>query len=95
LSKSHRQVLISTRETSPVSIAAITGYTLLKLVGGQVIHELSKYGLADIHPSLSAIRPDARRAGFSLTRAQKVEIEKSTLPPIALIQSRLSRTKKV
>jgi hypothetical protein len=78
-----------------VSIAATTGYTLLKLVAGQVIHELSKYGLAGIHPSLSAMSPDVRRAGLSPTRANKVEIEKSNLPPITLIQSRLSRTKKV
>jgi hypothetical protein len=38
-----------------VRVTAITGDTLLKLVGGQVRHELSKYSLTDIHPSLSAI----------------------------------------
>jgi len=38
-----------------VRITAITRDTLLKLVGGQMPHELSKYSLTDIHPSLSAI----------------------------------------
>jgi hypothetical protein len=38
-----------------VRVTAITGDTLLKLVGGQVPHELSEYSLADIHPSLSTI----------------------------------------
>jgi hypothetical protein len=54
-----------------VSITAITGHTLLKLVGGQVVHELSKNGLAGIHPSLSAIGQGVRRGGFSPARAQK------------------------
>jgi hypothetical protein len=54
-----------------MSITAITGHTLLKLVGGQVVHELSKNGLADIHPSLSAIGQGARCGGFSPARAQK------------------------
>jgi hypothetical protein len=53
-----------------VSITAITGHTLLKLVGGQVVHELSKNGLAGIHPSLSAIGQGARRSGFLPARAQ-------------------------
>jgi hypothetical protein len=54
-----------------VSITAITRYTLLKLVGGQVVHELSKNGLAGIHLSLSAIGQGVRRGGFSPMRAQK------------------------
>ncbi len=53
LCKGHCQVLIPTGESSPVRIAAIACDTLLKLVGGHMIHELGKYGLADIHPSLS------------------------------------------
>jgi hypothetical protein len=53
-----------------VSITAITGHTLLKLVGWQVVHELSKNGLAGIHPSLSAIGQGACRSGFSPARAQ-------------------------
>jgi len=36
-----------------------------------VVHELSKNGLAGIHPSLSAIGQGARRSGFSPARAQK------------------------
>jgi hypothetical protein len=54
-----------------VSITAITGHTLLKLVGEHVVHELSKNSLAGIHPSLSAIGQGARRGGFSPARAQK------------------------
>jgi hypothetical protein len=36
-----------------------------------VVHELSKNGLAGIHPSLSAIGQGARCGGFSPARAQK------------------------
>jgi hypothetical protein len=71
LREGHRQVLAPARETSPVSITAITGHLLLKLVGGQVVHELSKNGLAGIHPSLSAIGQGARRGGFSPARSEK------------------------
>jgi hypothetical protein len=69
-----------------VSITAITGHTLLKLVGGQVVHELSKNGLAGIHPHC---RPSAKvpAAAVFLPRApRKVQIEKSAIPPTALIQ---------
>ena|SRR5947208_13592711 len=50
LREGHRQILVPARETSPVRVTAITGDTLLKLVGGQVRHELSEYSLADMHP---------------------------------------------
>ena len=79
LREGHRQVLVPARETSPVSITAITGHTLLKLVGGQVVHELSKNGLAGIHPSLSAIGQGARCGGFSPARAQKSPNRKNRL----------------
>ena len=36
-----------------MSIAAIARDTLLKLVGGQMVHQLSEDGLTEIHPSLS------------------------------------------
>jgi hypothetical protein len=79
-----------------VSITAITGHTLLKLVGGQVVHELSKNGLAGIHPSLSAIGQSARRSGLSPARAQRrVQIEKSILPANTLIPSWLVDFQKV
>jgi hypothetical protein len=74
-----------------VSIAAISNDTLLKLVGGQVVHELSKNGLAGIHPSLSAIGEESAAAVFSPRAPETVEIEKSDLPPITLILSHLSR----
>ena len=95
LREGHRQVLVPARETSPVSITAITGHPLLKLVGGQVVHELSKNGLAGIHPSLSAIGQGARRGGFSPARLRKVQIEKSNPPPTAPIQQQLSTLEKL
>jgi hypothetical protein len=76
LSESHGQVLVPARETSPVTIAAITGYALLKVVGGQVVHELSEYSLVGIHPSLSAICPALRCGGFARRRTRKLQIEK-------------------
>lgn len=66
-----------------MSIAAITSDTLLKLVGGQVVHELSKNGLAGIHPSLSVKDPLS-------CAPEEVEIEKSAFTPIALIQRQFS-----
>jgi hypothetical protein len=78
-----------------VSITAITGHTLLKLVGGQVVHELSKNGLAGIHPSLSAIGQGAAAAAFLPRAPRKVQIEKSAIPPTALIQRTLSNSEKV
>jgi hypothetical protein len=45
-----------------VRVAAIARHTLLKLVRWQMIHELSKNSLADIHPLLSAIVPEASAA---------------------------------
>ena len=62
-------------------ITTITIYALLKLVGGQVVHELSKNGLAGIHPSLSAIGQDARCGGFSPARAQKSSNRKIEASP--------------
>jgi len=56
-----------------------------------VVHELSKYGLAGIHPSLSAIGEESAAAVSSPRAPEKVEIEKSDLPPITLILSHLSR----
>jgi hypothetical protein len=46
-----------------------------------VVHELSKNGLAGIHPSLSAIGQGARRSGFSPARAQKSSNRKIASSP--------------
>jgi hypothetical protein len=48
LSERHRQ-MVPAREASKVSIPSIARQTLLKLVGRQVIHELSEDGSAEIH----------------------------------------------
>ena len=63
LCKGHCQILVPTREPSPMRVTAITGDTLLKLVGGQVRHKLSEYSLADIHTSLSVNSNPGVRAG--------------------------------
>jgi hypothetical protein len=75
-----------------VSIAAITSDTLLKLIGRQVIHELSKNGLAGIHPSLSVNGAGSAAAAQPPGAPEKVQIEKSNFTPIALIQRQLSRS---
>ena len=77
LREGHRQILVPARETSPVRVTAITGDTLLKLVGGQVRHELSEYSLADVHPSLSAIAAVSAPAVLGRVSPEKVQIEKS------------------
>src|SRR6266851_6378125 len=79
LREGHRQILVPARETSPVRVTAITGDTLLKLVGGQVRHELSEYSLADVHPSLSAIAAVSAPAVLGRASPEKVQIEKSKL----------------
>jgi hypothetical protein len=73
-----------------VSIATITGDTLLKLVGGQVVHELGKYGLAGIHPSLSVNSAGTAVVFPSPLAREKVEIEKSNHASTALIPCWLS-----
>ena len=80
LREGHRQILVPARETSPVRVAAIAGDALLKLVGGQVIHELGENSLADIHPSLSAIQRSSGRSGSPVS-PRKVQIEKSRNQP--------------
>jgi hypothetical protein len=62
-----------------VRVTAITGDTLLKLVGGQVRHELSEYSLADVHPSLSAIATVSAPTVLGRVSPEKVQIEKSKL----------------
>ena len=44
-------------------VTAVTGDTLLKLIGGQVRHQLSEYSLADIHPLIVGKRDPGIRAG--------------------------------
>src|SRR5436190_937248 len=61
LGKRHRQILIAAREASPMSITAIARDALLKLVGGQMVHQLSEDSLTEIHPSLSERCPASER----------------------------------
>ena len=95
LSESHGQVLVPARETPPVTIAAITGYALLKVVGGQVVHELNEYSLVGVHPSLSAISPGLRCGSFARRSARKIQIEKTAIPPKLLIMKRLHGSAKI
>ncbi len=55
LSEDHRQILVATGEASVVRITLVAGDTLLKLIGGQMLHELGENSLTEIHLSLSAI----------------------------------------
>lgn len=89
------QVLVPARETPPVTIAAITGYALLKAVGGQVVHELSEYSLVGIHPSLSAICPVLRCGSFARRSARKLQIEKPVILPKLPIVRRLHGFEKI
>jgi hypothetical protein len=96
LGEGHRQILIPAREPSPVRVTAISGDTLLKLVGGQMPHELSKNSLADIHPSLSAIATPAFAAEvLGSVRPGNSQIEKSTISPNQLIPSALLAEKNI
>jgi hypothetical protein len=66
-----------------VRVASIARHTFLKLVRWQMIHELSENSLADIHPLLSAIAPEASApTGYS---AENFQVEKSAFPPNQLI----------
>ncbi|MHB2006910.1 MAG: hypothetical protein ACYCOX_02560, partial [Acidobacteriaceae bacterium] len=56
---------VAAREAPMVRISAIPSATLLQLVRGQVIHELGKDCLSDIHPSLSAIRAASVHPAFA------------------------------
>src|SRR5215831_12949499 len=70
LSERHRQILIATREASSMSITAIACDTFLKLVGGQMVHQLSEDSLTEIHPSLSE-RRRGPSAGFSRLKLRR------------------------
>jgi hypothetical protein len=60
-----------------VRVAPIARHTFLKLVGWQVIQELSENSLADIHPLLSAIAPEAfPPTGFGVNSARKLSNRK-------------------
>jgi hypothetical protein len=52
LSECHRQILVPARQTSVVSIAIITGHTLLELDVGEMSDQLRENGSAGIHPLL-------------------------------------------
>src|SRR5664279_5375613 len=52
LRERHGQILIPARESLLLIVAAITSHTFLKLIGGQVIKELSENGSANVHSPL-------------------------------------------
>jgi len=71
-----------------VRVASIARYTFLKLVRWQLIHELSENSLADIHPLLSAIAPEAfapRPRVLGSIPPENFQIEKSIVPLNQLI----------
>jgi hypothetical protein len=61
-----------------MSITVIARDTLLKLVGGQMVHQLSEDSLAEIHPSLSERRRGPNRGRWEPPIApEKIQIEKT------------------
>jgi hypothetical protein len=49
LREGHRQILVPTRETSQVGVAAIASHTLLELLARGVLDQLRKDSAASIH----------------------------------------------
>ena len=90
LSKGHGQILVAAREVSVVRIPAITLDTLLELVGGQVLHQLSEDSLAGIHPSLSTIGSEGGYARSAFSSLKTIQIEKTEDSPSLLIKQWLS-----
>jgi len=75
-----------------VRITVVARDALLELVGGQVIHELSEDGLAEIHTSLSEFLLGFDRGGFPGSfLLEKFQIEKSKINRSPLILRRLLR----
>ena len=95
LCEGHRQILVTAREASAVRITAIAGDTLLKLVGGQVVHQLDENSLTDIHPSLSAMATSLGKAALGPFPPEKFQIEKTTIAPSPLIERRLRHGRKL
>src|SRR5215212_6004874 len=83
LSERHRKILITAGEASPMNITAIARNTLLKLVGGQMVHQLSEDSLAEIHPSLSERHPDLSGGFWGLTLRRKNSNRKNRIQPQA------------
>jgi hypothetical protein len=77
LSEGHCQILVATREASVVRITPVAGDTLVKLVGGRMLHPLDENSLAEIasycrQSQLARVGPVF--ASFSLGKTQSVWI---------------------
>jgi hypothetical protein len=66
-----------------MSVAAIARNTPLKLVGRQVVHELSEDGLTGIHPSLSEMAAVWVEAVSGPPSARKISNRKISTHPQA------------
>jgi len=76
LSESHRQILVAAREASVMRVTPIAQDTLLKLVRGQVLHELGEDRSTDMHPSLSETAPGLEGGQLGRFQARKIQIDK-------------------
>jgi hypothetical protein len=94
LSEGHRQILVAAREASVVSVTAIARDTLLKLVGGQVVHQLSEDRLTEIHSSLSEIVSAGAEAVSGSFPREKIQIEKTDITGSLMIPWALCRRRK-
>jgi hypothetical protein len=52
LRESHRKILVPTRETSQVDVAAIAGHTLLELLARGMLNQLREDSSASIHATI-------------------------------------------
>ena len=61
--------LVKAREASKVGVPTIARHTLLKLVGRQVVYEMSEDGSAEVHTTFSAKAAHAWQPGFGFKSA--------------------------
>src|ERR1019366_7892299 len=64
LSERHRQKLVPARKASQVIVATVACDAFVKLVRGQVIHQLSENGATDIHAPFCRLRQSLRSKPF-------------------------------
>jgi hypothetical protein len=81
LGERHGQKLVPAGEAAMVRVAPIPRNASLKLVPGQIIHDLGEHSLSGIHPPLSKIRPPDRQ---SATRVHPNQFKsKNPNPPLS------------
>jgi len=93
LGERHRKILVPAGEAAMVRVAPITCNALLKLIPGQVIHDLRENGLSCIHPRLS--KADHGSPTDRQGSPQPIQIEKSKVRPIPLIMMKMQTLNRI